>query len=130
MQGMSTAVDLNEFDYPDLRTVDPNYTAIEEDVYELKVIKASLGKTSGANGKDVKPFANFQIAVTNHGKHSGRRIFHTFWNILDAGSRDMKDLRKLADVTGVQQQGSFPQWLEELSQVGPVFKTRVSQRDS
>jgi len=126
---MATAVEneFGNFDFVDLRTVDPNYTAIPEDVYTLKVIKLQLTKTSGQNGKAIKPYVKGRFAVTNNDKHSARTLFHNFWNIQDAGSRDAKDLRKLADVTGVQQDGSFTGWLETMTQVQPNFKAFVKQ---
>ena len=130
--GMATAVDtgLDNFTYPNLRDVDPNYTAIPEDVYTLKVIKLALAKTTGNNGKAIKPYVKGTFAVTNHDKHAARRLFHNFWNILESSSRDVKDLKKLADATGVQQNGSFESWLEAMTQEQPTFKVPVKQIDA
>jgi hypothetical protein len=127
MTGMAQVqeMEFGGFDYLDLKTVDPNYTPIEEDVYTLKVLKLTGAMTTGNNGKEKKPYVKGTFAVTNHNKHSARRLFHNFWNITENSSRDAKDLRKLADATGVPQEGSFSRWMESISQIQPVFKAPV-----
>src|SRR2546426_2027030 len=132
MTGMSTALEagFENFDYVDLRAVDPNYTAIPEDVYQLKVIKLVLSKTSGNNGKAVKPYVKGTFAVTNSDKHSGRRLFHNFWNIQENSSRDAKDLKKLSDAVGIQPNAGFASWLETMTQESPTFKVPVRQVDA
>lgn len=107
----------------DLKAVDPNYTAVPEDVYVLKVLKLTGSKTGAG-----KPFVAGTFSITRNDKYSGRRIFYNFWNAADQNSRDAKDLRKLSDVTGVQQSGSFSQWLEAMTQEQPEFKVPVTHK--
>lgn len=116
------------FEYPDLRQVDPEYSSIEQDVYTLKVLKLTLVEPDAekaAAGK--KPYVIGQFAVTQHPKHSARRLTKFFNNVIDAEKRDMKDLAKLAKVTGVAFQGGLPQWCAEITSIGPEFKAPVLQ---
>jgi len=121
-----------DVNYINLQEVDPNYTAIPEDTYQLKVLTLKLAKTAGnpTKGTGPKPYVKGTFSVENHDKFSGRRLFANFWNITEPGSRDAKDLKKLSMVTGVSQEGSFEGWLEHISQVGPSFKAPVKQVDA
>jgi hypothetical protein len=125
MTAMAEAFDATQFDYPDLRQVDPEYTKLPEDVYTLRVLKLTLnvGKNSG------KPYLLGQFAVTRHNTHSARRLSHFFNNILDPGKRDMKDLAKLAKVTGVPFTGTLPEWVANMNQIGPEFNAPVKLED-
>ena len=118
---MAEAFDVNQFDYPDLRQVDPEYSKLPEDIYTLRVLKMTLAVSK--NGE--KPYLLGQFAVTRHDKYSARRISHFFNNILDPEKRDMKDLAKLAKVTGVPFSGSFPEWVANMNQIGPEFVAPV-----
>ena len=121
------------FDYVNLNEVDPNFKPIPQDVYTLQVLDAKKG--GGALTKDVigkggeitrhagdpYEYVNFSFAVTDHSEYSGRRI----WDTLFFGGKELRFMRKLADNTGVQQTGSFNEWLQALKEAKPTFKTLV-----
>ena len=121
----------DNFTYPHLKSVDPNYSPIEQNGYQLRLIKFELASLPESNGKPAKPYLKGTFAVTKDPKYSGRRLNHVFWNILDGGSRDMKDIKKFADATGLQQTDgqTFPQWVESVNQVAPEFKAEVFNRE-
>lgn len=120
-----TQMDVAQFDYPDLRQVDPEYTKLPEDVYTLRVLKMTLALSKRGD----KPYLLGQFAVTRHTSHSARRISHFFNNILDPGKRDMKDLAKLAKVTGVPFTGTLPEWVANMNQISPEFNAPVKLED-
>ena len=117
-----------DFNFVNLTQVDPNYTAIDEGVYQLKVIKLAVNKTKGDNGKEVKPYLAGTFSVSNHEKFSGRRLFHNFWSITDNNSFDAKALRRLADASGVPQEGDFLVWVDEMTTQQPEFKVQVKKQ--
>jgi hypothetical protein len=119
-----------DVNYINLNEVDPNYTAIPEEVYTLKVLSLKLAK-AGAQAKNPgKAYVKGTFSVQDHDKFSGRRLFATFFNITEPSSRDAKDLKRLSQVTGVNQDGGFEQWLETIGQIGPSFKASVKQVDA
>lgn len=120
MTAMAEAFDVNQFEYPDLKQIDPEYSKLEADVYTLRVLKLSL-----AAGKSGKPYALGQFAVTKHDRHSARRLSKFFNNVTDPNSRDLKDLAKLAKVTGVAFTGTLPDWIASVNQIQPEFKAPV-----
>lgn len=117
---MAEAMDVNQFEYPDLKQIDPEYSKLEADVYTLRVLK--LGINVGASGK---PYVLGQFAVTKHDRHSARRVSKFFNNVTDPASRDLKDLAKLAKVTGVAFAGQLPEWVASINAIQPEFKAPV-----
>lgn len=114
------------FEYPDIKQVDPEYSNIEGDIYTLRVMKLTLVEPDAeksAAGK--KPYVLGQFAVTRHAKHSARRLSKFFNNVVDPASRDLKDLAKLAKVTGVPFNTTLPEWLTQVTQEQPEFKAPV-----
>jgi hypothetical protein len=125
MTGMAEAYG-TQFEYPDLKQVDPEYSKLEADIYTLRVLKLTLSEpTAEAAAAGKKPYVIGQFAVTKHDKHSARRLTKFFNNVLDPGKRDMKDLAKLAKVTGVPFDGGLPQWCAEITTIQPEFKAPV-----
>jgi hypothetical protein len=117
-----------DFNFVNLTQVDPNYTAIDEGVYTLKVIKMAIQNTKGNNGAEVKPYLACTFSVSNHEKFSGRRLFHNFWNVTDNSGFDAKALRRIADATGVPQDGDFRAWVEAETTQQPEFKVEVKKQ--
>ncbi len=116
----ATSMDVAQFDYPDLKTIDPEYSKLEADIYTLRVLKLALNV--GASGK---PYVLGQFAVTRHDRHSARRVSKFFNNVTDPASRDLKDLAKLAKVTGVPFNTTLPEWVGTITQEQPEFKAPV-----
>ena len=104
-----------------------------QDFYTLQVLKAELKEatykqtTKTHNAGDTCEFIKFQFVVKNHPEYTGRRIFVTLF----FGARELRALRKLMDVTGVQQTpGSMlSEWLQMLTEIQPEFKAQVTNED-
>lgn len=121
----------NEFEqnfaYPDLRDVDPNFTAIPEEVYSLKVVKLELKQD-----KNGKSYLSGTFGVVNHPTQSARRLWHNFWDISGQSGRDVKALRRLMDVTGIPQteggEAGFRGWVDTMTAEQPSFKALVRKQ--
>ena len=130
--------EITSFDYVNLSEVDPSFKPIPEAFYNLKVIKAEkreftykqdvVNKRTGemsAQAGDIGQLINFQFAVCDDAQYSGRRVFDTLF----FGERELKQLRKLSEVAGVQQQPgeSFADWLTRFNETQPIARTLVTQ---
>lgn len=117
------------FEYTDLNEVDPNFKAIDQDFYNLKILKAELKEytrkkdTKYHKAGEIDKYVKFTLAVTAHPNYSGRRLFESLF----FGGSATRTLRKIQDFTGVQQVPGSPlaDWLVLLSETQPVFKTQV-----
>lgn len=128
---MSVDTDImNGFTYVNLNEIDPTFDVLPEDLYTLKIIKGELmkflykpnnkrGVPEGTEGNFVK----FTLAVTNHDKFAGRRVFPTLF----PNAWSLKVLRRLADKIGIPQEPEEPLdgWLARLSELQPEFKSKV-----
>lgn len=118
-----------DFRYVDLKDVDPNFTLLDPEVYNLRIVKAAVEEY--VSQKDTKSLKmgetgtrfKMTFSVTDHPKFTGRRIWHTFW----PNDFDLKNLRRISDATGVPQTGSLADWGAELTQVQPTVKLLVSK---
>ena len=114
------------FDYVDLNEVDPNFTAMPEDMYTLRILKAEKidfqYKTGAKIGQDGERIS-LQLAVVEHPELSGRRLFESLF----PSNFVYRVLRRIADATGVQQEPGSPltTWLGTLSELQPTFKVKV-----
>lgn len=114
---------VQSWEYINVNDVDPNFTAIPDDFYNLRIIQAELKTfdktaTGGTKGSLVK----LGFAITNHPSLSGRRVYPDGMFLNDF---NQKALRRISDATGVQQTGDFPAFLKKLAAVGPVVKLKV-----
>ena len=123
------------FDYVVLNEVDPSFKAIPQAYYTLQVLDAKRG--GGAYANDIKnkagevikhagdPFeyVTFAFAITDDPTYSGRRV----WDTLFFGEKELRYMRKLADNTGIEQKGSFNEWLQALKETKPTLKTLVTE---
>lgn len=107
--------------------VDPSAKALDQGVRALRLVKidgALIEVKSGKNaGKETfKIDASF--TVINDDNYAGRRLWHSFWL---SNPYNQKELRKLADSTGVVQEAGEPlaAWLAKLTEFQPEFKTFV-----
>lgn len=109
----------NDFEYLHLADIDPNFSPVDEAVYELKVIKLEprVSKNTGTN------YISGQFAITGDNKYTGRRLFDSFFS----NDFHKRVLRRIADYTGVAQQPteSFDAWMKRISEVQPTFKVLV-----
>ena len=110
-----------DFEYLHLSDVDPDFSPkpVPKDVYTLQVLKIEQRTPKNGTGK---PYFNASYAIVD-GKFNGRKLFESYF----ANSFDFKKLRKLSDVTGVQQKPSeaFESWVGRISEVQPTFRIPV-----
>lgn len=123
----------NDFRYTDLNDVDPNFSLLEPEVYTLRISKAELltfkAKTAqpakGINVGDEGTYIKFTFIVTNHPKSAGQRHWETFFSSPFA----LRNLRRIADASGVPQAGSMENWLSSLSTIQPSIKLKIDKVD-
>ena len=127
---MSTVDTITSFTHANLNEIDPSFDCIPEDMYTLKILKVELkdfaykeGNKKGIPVGTPGQYIKFNLAVTDHEKFAGRRVFPTLF----PNAYSLKVLRRLADKTGVPQEPEEPLdgWLARMSEIQPEFKTKV-----
>jgi hypothetical protein len=109
---------VDEFQYVDLNQVDPNFSLLDEEVYNFVISKAER-KPYGTEGKSRIVFT---LTVTQHQKFAGRKLFPSLF----FSEFTLKSLRRIADATGVPQTpGDMDGWLKDLSTIQPPVKLKV-----
>lgn len=116
------------FEYADLNTIDPSFKPMDTDTYTVTVLDAAyktFDKTSTGGKKG--SFIKFQLAVTDHPKFSGRRVFPTMF----PSDFTLKVLRKIADESGVGQDPGTPltDWLKKLVEYKATFRVGIVKRE-
>lgn len=111
-----------DWDNIHLEDIDPTFTPIPDDFYNLRFAtaekKAFVGK-DGTPGASVK----FTFAVIDNPTYAGRRVFpeNLFLN-----NFNLAVLRRIMDATGVQQgQMNLEEWLKTLANTGATVKLKV-----
>lgn len=123
-----------DFRYVDLKDVDPNFTLLDTEFYNLRITKAEIKtyvvKADSAavrNGKaapgDEGRYINFALTVVDHPKFTGRKIFETLFPSEFA----FKCLKRIEEATGIPQVSSMEDWLATLSTTQPTVKLQVEQ---
>jgi hypothetical protein len=123
-----------DFRYVDLKDVDPNFTLLDPEYYNLRITKAELRtynvKADSAAviaGKatvgEERAFINFAFTVVGHDKFTGRKLFESLF----PSEFSFKCLKRIEEATGVQQKSSLEDWLAELTQIQPVIKLNVEK---
>ena len=123
-----------DFRYVDLKDVDPNFTLLDPEVYNLRITKVeiktyeikagSAAVTSGrANPGDEGQFINFNFTVVGHSKFTGRKIFDSLF----PSDFTLKCLKRLEEATGIPQNVAMEEWFAKLSSEQPVVKLQVER---
>lgn len=116
-----------DFEYVDLREVDPSPEKLPDNVYEVQVVKAEL--QSGVSKSTGKPYqrVQFTLAVQNDPQFAGRRLFESLF----PNDYGLKALRRIMDATGIEQKPGQPltEWLNELRLSQASFKVHVRLED-
>jgi len=114
---------VNSFDYVHLDQIDPSFTMIDEDYYNLKLITAEQKEYDNtAKGGKAGKFIKFGFAVQDHPKFTGRRVWPS---AMFPNEFVFRILRRIQDATGVNQNGDTTGWLNKLQAIGPVLKLKV-----
>lgn len=119
-----------DFEYADLKHVDPNFTLLDgPEVYAFRITKAEIAKYVAKKtterqtaGQEVS-YIKLTLTVTDHNKFTGRKI----WEPLFYSEFSLKILKRIEQATGVEQTGSMTDWLTELSNIQPVIRLQVDQ---
>jgi hypothetical protein len=122
-------MDTVDFRYVDLKDVDPNFTLLDPEMYDLRITKAELVTyVSKHDTKTLKTgeegtYFKFAFTVVDHPKFTGRKI----WETLFPSEFSLKILRRIADNTGISQSGSLEDWCKEVTQISPTVKLMVDK---
>lgn len=110
----------------DLNTISPEEPTVPAGMYDLQVRRIrrktftyKSGKNAGEPGSNV----DVRFVVTNDPEFSGISINTTLWN----SQASLRRLSALREVTGIQQDGTFEEWCEEVSNEGPVVRMYVGE---
>lgn len=129
------------FEHTNLKDVDPNRKPVEEGFYtlslnqaELRTYKKSEVYKSGPNEGQPRPdageeatYLNLGFVISDHEKHSGRRMFLTMF----PGENTLKKLRKFMDAIEepMNDVETIPEYLKRIAEAGTpyLFKCQVKQ---
>jgi hypothetical protein len=123
-----------DFRYIDLKDIDPNFTLLDPEFYNLRITKAEIKtylikdgsaavRKGTANVGDEGTYLNFAFTVVDHQKFTGRK----HWESLFPSDFSFKCLKRIEEATGVQQTGSMEDWLSQLTAIGPTVKLKVDK---
>lgn len=122
---MSTATEqVVSFEHVNLNQVDPSSNTITPGDYNLMVADAGIktftyskGKNAGSEGSRTE----FKFVITDSESFSGKTIYQSLF----AGNGTLKQLRRIADATGISQEGTFEEWLVALKDGRAKFNAPV-----
>jgi hypothetical protein len=101
-QGGQALAETN-YEHINIMEIDPSYKPIPAGMYNLQINKLTprlVTPNKGKNaGKEVLVL-NGSFTVVNEENYSGRKLWQSFWA---SNPVDLKDLRRIADATGVTQ---------------------------
>ena len=126
----------NSFEHLDLSSVDPNFEPIERGLYNLRLMnierkpyfykeddpKVLAGEVAAGEVKGDR--IPYRVVIIDHPTLSGRSIRGTLW----PRPATFKALRRLADATGIEQEGDFDSWLRALESAKPMVTCLVTTR--
>lgn len=95
--------DVMEFDHINIMEIDPTIKPIDQGFYTLQVNKLTPKTVTPAKGKNQGKaclILSGSFTLVNDANFAGRKFWKTFWT---TNPVDLKDLRRLADATGVTQ---------------------------
>jgi len=107
-----------EFEHINIMEIDPTFKPINEGFYTLQVNKLTpktITPSKGKNQGKAVLVLNGSFTVVGDDAFSGRKIWKSFWA---SNPVDLKDLRRLADATGVTQDAG-----QTLSEYAQTFET-------
>lgn len=107
-----------EFEHINIMEIDPTFKPIDEAFYNLQVNKLTpkvITPKAGKNANKAVLVLNGSFTVVGDENFSGRKLWKSFWA---SNPVDLKDLRRMADATGVTQSPD-----QTLSEYAGVFAT-------
>ncbi len=107
-----------EFEHINIMDIDPTFKPVDEGFYTLQVNKLTpktITPSKGKNQGKAVLVLNGSFTIVNSDSFSGRKIWKSFWA---SNQVDLKDLRRLADATGVTQDPG-----QSLSEYAQTFET-------
>ena len=112
---------MSVFEHVQLQRVDPNFELIPAGTYTFQVLKAA--KVGYPKDNPVNEKVDFQVAIANDERFSGRRLFPTLFD----DDKSLKIMRKIMDATGILHEDGEPleEWLTRLVTERAEFKAEV-----
>src|SRR5215472_3479120 len=109
---------------------DTMFEPVPTDTYVLEIIKLDprhVTPKSGPNAFKLMPIVEGSFLIVDHPELSGRRLTKTFWVDNDPNNKDVKQLRKIANVTGVQPDPGQPmeEWAKQFESLVPPARLVV-----
>ena len=123
---MSTIEQPVTFENTNLNKVDPSATTLPEGDYTFQVVDAAI-KSYEKDGI-AKQRLSFGFAVSKDGVLGGKLVGRRIYETLFPGEPTEKMLKILANATGIQQSGSFSEWMDALKSQRPTFDAPVVKR--
>ena len=128
---MSTLTNGNAFDFDNLTLadIDPEIQPIPEGEYNFQVVSAERPTFTykqdqldkGISAGDESTYIKFSFAVINDAEHAGRKVYQALF----PDKNTPRFLRLLMDATGVPQNGTINEWLEELVTARATFQAPI-----
>ncbi len=115
-----------DFDNLTLADVDPDIQPIPEGTYNFQVVEAARPTFSykqdqpdkGIVAGDEATYIKFGFVVINDPEHAGRKVYQALFPDV----KTPRFLRLIMDATGVPQNGSINEWLDELVVARATFQ--------
>lgn len=109
------------FDHVNLNEVDPSAKPVPVGDYTFEIVGAGIKEykvKSGDNAGQTAQRIALDVVIVNSDTMSGRRMFPSFFPDSSATNQAegfaAKQMRLLANATGIAQDGTFEQWLTDL----------------
>lgn len=118
------------FDHINLNTVDPQGVKVPLGVpINFQVTEATQKTYSNDNGSG--SYVQFKFTVTDSPDFSGRSFYKSVFEDKEGGKNpSARQLRILMDATGVQQDGSFDEWLTALVNQKAAFSAPLEETEN
>jgi len=115
------------FDHVNLNTVDPQGVKVPLGVpINFQVTEAAQKEYSNENGSG--KYVQFRFTVTDNPDFSGRTFYKSIFEDKEGGKNpSARQLRILMDATGVQQDGTFDEWLAALVSQKATFSAPLEE---
>ncbi len=118
----------SQFDHINLNTVDPASMKAPVGV-PMNFVVTEAAKKTYSNERGAGTYVSFKFTVVDSADFSGRSFYKSLFEDKEGGKNSTaRQLRILMDSTGVQQDGEFADWLNELVAQRATFSAPLEDR--
>jgi hypothetical protein len=122
---LSTVEQPVTFENTNLAKVDPNSApALPVGDYTFQIVDAELRGYEKDGVAKQRLSLGLAVVKSGDGKSIGRRMYETLF----PGETTEKMLKLICNATGIQQSGSFTEWLDALKAQRPTFDAPIVER--